>query len=82
MNVYIVKTGDGPVYFRGDRNAYKYKAIDLAYDMVMVLDSLRYSGKDTENVKAAKAKGYGPLEKALRDCYALDVQPLLTERPL
>ncbi len=72
MKIIVVKTCDGDVYFRGDRNASKSKAMDMATNQVLNYDLSGYCQEDVSQVKIAKdGQNWTNLWKALMNCGAI-----------
>jgi len=71
MRLYIVQTGDGPVYFQGARQA---QASELATQMVLEDDAGRYDQEDKGLVRAAlEARDWDRLWEQLLGCQAVKI---------
>ena len=72
MQILVVKTCDGPVYFRATRNASKRRAWLLGFEQVTDNDLGRYDPEDVARVREAHASGsLAKLADALADCGAV-----------
>jgi ribosomal protein S11 len=80
MKILVVKSSDGDVYFRADRNAYHVAAAEFAAQQVCVNDTARWSADDIVAVRSqVEARDYKALESVLVKIGAIREQTLRSE---
>lgn len=53
MKIYVVKTCDGDMYYPTSRNAFKFKAIEMAVQQILHNDLSSWDEESREEVQAA-----------------------------